>query len=130
MTKTMSELRKLKALQRIQDAFNALNGLNTIQTLPLALSLGSEIWIYREKKRLIGPFKVLGIANADITFNTGNDPFTFQNTYVKLYYCYTENIDIGYPETTNDLAKNPADKAANKEIPTPLDYLEPETLCQ
>ena len=46
----MSELRKLKAQRGVQDAFNAWNGPDTIQTLPLALSLGSEIRIYREKK--------------------------------------------------------------------------------
>ena len=42
----MNELRKLKTQQGVQDAFNACNGLDTIQTLPLALNLGSKIWIY------------------------------------------------------------------------------------
>ena len=126
MTKAMSKLRKLKAQRRVQDALSARNGPDTIQTLPLALSLGSEVRIYREKKGWTGPFKVLGIADADITVDTGNGLVTFQNTHVKPYHCHTKDTDISYPETTNDLAENPADKAANKEIPTPLDYLEPE----
>ena len=45
---------------------------------------------------------------------------------MKPYYRHTEDTDISYPKTTNDLVENPADKAANEEIPTPLDYLEPE----
>ena len=51
---------------------------------------------------------------------------------MKLYYCHIEEIDISYPETTNDLEEKsvdkpvdkPVDKAANKEILTPFDYLE------
>ena len=45
---------------------------------------------------------------------------------MKPYYRHTKDTDINYPGITNDLAKNPADKPANKEIPTTLDYLEPE----
>ena len=96
MTKAMSELQKLKAQRRVQDALNARNGPDTIQTLPLALSLNSKVWIYQEKKGWTGPFKVLGIANADITVDTGNGPVTFQNTHVKPYYCHTEETDISY----------------------------------
>ncbi len=50
MAKTMSKLHKLKVWRGVQDAFNARNGPDTIQTLPLALNLGSEVWIFREKK--------------------------------------------------------------------------------
>ena len=46
MTKTMSELQKLKAQREVQDAFNAQNGPDTIQIIPLALSLGNEVRIY------------------------------------------------------------------------------------
>ena len=130
MTKAMSKLRKLKAQQRVQDALNARNGSDTIQTLPLALSLGSKVWIYREKKGWTGPFKVLGIADSDITVDTGNGPITFRNTHVKPYHRHTKDTDISYSETTKDLAENPADKAANEEIPTPLDYLESERSCR
>ena len=77
MAKAMSELCKLKARRGVQDALNARNGPDTIQTLPLALNLGSEVRIFREKKRWIGPFKVLGIADAEITVDTGNGPVTF-----------------------------------------------------
>ena len=126
MTKAMSKLRKLKAQRKVEDALNTRNGPDTIQTLPLALSLGSKVQIYREKKGWTGPFKVLGIADADITIDTGNGPVTFRNTHVKPYHRHTEDTDISYPETINDLVENPADKAANEKIPTPLDYLEPE----
>ena len=94
------------------------------------MSLGSEVRIYREKKGWTGPFKVLGIADADITVDTGNGPVTFRNMYVKPYHRHTEDIDISYPEITNDLVENPADKAANEEIPMLLDYLEPEKPCR
>ncbi len=77
MAKAMSELRKLKAQRGVQDALNARNGPDTIQTLPLALNLGSEVRIFREKKGWTGPFKVLGIANVEITVDTGNGPVTF-----------------------------------------------------
>ena len=77
MTKAISELRKLKAQQGVQDALNARNSPDTIQTLPLALSLGSEVRIYREKKGWTGPFKVLGIADSDIIVDTRNGPVTF-----------------------------------------------------
>ncbi len=77
MAKTMSKLRKLKARQRIQNALNAYNGLDTIQTLLLALNLKSEVRIFQEKKRWTGPFKVLGIAAAEITVDMENGPVTF-----------------------------------------------------
>ena len=58
-----------------------------------------------------------------------NDLVIFRNTYVKPYYCHTEDINISYPEITNDLAKNPINKPANEEIPILLDYLEPKKPC-
>ena len=49
---------------------------------------------------------------------------------MKPYYFHTKNTNISYPETINNLAKNPRDKLANKEILTLLDYLELEKACQ
>lgn len=121
----MSELRKLKTQQEVQDALNARNGLDTIQTLLLALNLSNKVWIYRKKKGWTRPFKILGIADANITIDTGNGPVTFQNTHMKPYHCHTEDIDISYLETTNDLTENPVNKPAYKKISIPLDYLEP-----
>ncbi len=40
---------------------------------------------------------------------------TFQNTHIKLYNRFTEDMVINTPE-----------KTADKEIPTPLDHLETE----
>lgn len=46
--------------------------------------------------------------------------------YIKPYYCYIiEETDISHLETTNNLAKKPKDKLANKEILMPLDYPKP-----
>lgn len=45
---------------------------------------------------------------------------------MKPYHCHIENTDISYPETTNNLVENPADKLANKEIPMPLNSLKPK----
>ena len=45
---------------------------------------------------------------------------------MKPYYCHTEDINISYLETTNDLTENSANKPTNKAIPTLLDYLEPK----
>ena len=90
------------------------------------MSLDSKVQIYWEKKRWTGPFKVSGIANADITIDTKKDPVTFWNTYVKPYYCHIKDTDSSYLETTNDLAKNPVDKPANEKILTPLHYLKLE----
>lgn len=87
------------------------------------MSLSSKIWIYWEKKGWTGPFKILGIANANIIVNTGNVPVTFWNTYVKLYYCYTKVIVISYLEITKDLMENLAYKPGNKEIYMSLYYL-------
>ena len=84
------------------------------------MSFGSKVRIYQEKKGWTGLFKVLGIANANITVDTGNGPVTFQNTHVKPYYRHTEDTDISYLETINDLAENPIDKLANEEISMPL----------
>lgn len=49
---------------------------------------------------------------------------------MKPYHCHTEDIDISYLETTNDLTENPANKPAYKKISILLDYLEPQKLCQ
>ena len=73
----MTELCKLKAQQEVQNALNTQNGLDTIQTLPLVLSLGSKVQIYSEKKGQTRPFKVLGIADVDITIDMGNKSVTF-----------------------------------------------------
>ena len=48
---------------------------------------------------------------------------------MKLYYCHTENTDISYLETTNDLAENSVDKPTNKEITTLFDYLKLKKPC-
>ena len=124
LAKAMTELCKLKAQRGVQDTLNTRNGPDTIQTLTLALSLGSEVRIYQEKKGWTGPFKVLGIADADITVDTGNEPVTFRNTYVKPYNCQTEETNISHLETANGLVEILVDKLANEEIPMPLDYLE------
>ena len=92
--------------------------------MPLALSLRSKVWIYREKKGRTELFKVLGIVDTDITVDTGNKPVTFRNTHVRLYNCQTEETDISHAETANGLAEIPIDKPANEEIPMPLNYLE------
>lgn len=76
MAKIMNKFCKLKTQQGVQDAFNTRNNPETIQTLLLALNLGSEVWIYREKKRQTGSFKVLGIVNTDITIDRGNSLVT------------------------------------------------------
>lgn len=73
--------------------------------------------------------KVLGIANADITVDTRNEPVTFHNTYVKPYNCQMEETDICYLEMTNGLAEICIDKSSNEEISMPLDYPEPRRLC-
>ena len=83
LAKAISGFRKLKAQCGVQDAFNTWNGPDTTQSLPLALNLGNKVQIYQEKKRWTGPFKVLGIAENDITANTENSPVTFWNTHVK-----------------------------------------------
>lgn len=49
---------------------------------------------------------------------------------MKSYYFHIKNTNIRYPETIKNLAKNSGDKSANKEILTPLDYLELEKACQ
>ena len=120
----MTELCKLKAQRGVQDALNTQNRPNTIQTLTLTLSLGSEVRIFREKKGQTGPSKVLGIADADITIDTGNRPVTFRNTHVRLYNRQIEETDISHPETANSLAEISVNKLANKEILTLLDYPE------
>lgn len=45
---------------------------------------------------------------------------------MKPYYCYTKDTGISYPKTINDLVENLANNLTNKEIPMPLDCLEPE----
>lgn len=81
-------------------------------------------------KEWTGPFKVLGIAETDTTIDIGNGPVTFRNTHIKSYHCHTEEIDINYPQTTNDIAQKPKDEFANEEIPTPLDHQKPQRPCQ
>lgn len=49
---------------------------------------------------------------------------------MKPYHCHIKDINISYLKIINDLAKNPADKLAYKEIPMPLNYLELERFCQ
>lgn len=129
MTKTMSKLHKLKAQQRVQNTLNARNGSETIQTLSLVLSLGSKFWIYQKKKTWIRSFKVLSIADIDITIDIGNGLASFWNTHMKPYHCHIEDTDINFSETTNDLEENPIDKPTNAKIPMSLDYLEPEKSC-
>ena len=129
LAKAMTELRKLKAQQGIQNALKTRNGLDTIQTLPLALSLGSKVQIFQEKKGWTRPFKILGIADIDITVDTGNGPVTFRNTYVRPYNRQIKETDISHLETANGLAKIPVDKPASKEIAMPLDYPQPQKSC-
>ncbi len=81
----MSELRKLKTWREVHDALNAYNGPDIIQTLLLALNLGNKVQIFQEKKRWIGLFKFLGIADTDIIMDVGNSLVAFWNTYVKPY---------------------------------------------
>ena len=122
----MSKLCKLKTQRGVQDALNTWNGLNITQTLLLALNLGSEVQIYQKKKGWTGLFKVLGIAETDITVDTGNGLVTFWNTSVKPYHCHIEESDISYPEIINNLAKKSVHKLTNEEIPIPLDRLKPQ----
>ena len=98
--------------------------------MPLALSLGSKVRICREKKGWTGLFKILGIANADITVDTENGPVTFRNTHIRLYNRQTKETDISYLEIANGLAEIPVDKSVNKKIPMPLDYPESQRPCQ
>ena len=130
LAKAIIKLCKVKTQREVQDAFNIRNGPDTIQTLPLALSLGSKVWIYREKKRWTGPFKVLDIADTDITIDTENEPVNFRNMYVRPYNCQIEKTDISHPKTANNLAKISVDKSANEKIPMPLDYPEPQKPCR
>lgn len=97
--------------------------MDTTQTPLLALNLGSKVWIYREKKRWTGLFKVLGIAKAGIIVDIRNSSITFWNMHVKPYYYHIEETDISYPEIINNLVEKPEDKSANKGISIPLDYL-------
>ena len=66
--------------------------------------------------------KILGIINVNIIIDIENSLVTFWNTYMKLYYFYIEDTDISFPETTKVLAKNLANKPANKEILMSFDY--------
>ena len=54
-----------------------------------------------------------------------NGLVTFENTCIKPYHYYTKETNISYLETTNDLTEKLVNKLANKEIPTPLNYLKP-----
>ena len=90
------------------------------------MSLGSEVWIYSEKKGWRGPFKVLGIADADIIVDMENGLVNFRNMQVRPYNHQTKENDISYLETANSLMAIPVNKPANKEIPTLLDYPEPQ----
>lgn len=93
------------------------------------MSLSSKVWIYQEKKGWIGLFKVLGIADVDITIDMRNNLVTFQNMYMKPYYCHIKDTNISYLETINNLAENLIDKSVNEEIPMPVDCLKPEKPC-
>lgn len=73
----------------------------------------------------MGPFKVLGIADADITIDTENELVIFQCIYVRPYNHYIKKNNISHLRMANGLAKIPIDKPANKEIYTSLDYSEP-----
>lgn len=77
MTKIMSELHKLKTQWGVKNTLNAQNGLDTIQTLLLVLSLGNKVQIYQEEKGWTRLFKVLSIADANITIDIKNVPVTF-----------------------------------------------------
>lgn len=98
--------------------------------MPLALSLCSKIQVYEVKKEWIGLFKVLCIADTDITDNIGTSTITFWNTYVKSYYSYIDKNNISYQETTTDLVENVTDTPANKEISRILNYPESQKSCQ
>ena len=90
------------------------------------MSLGNKVWIYQEKKRWTELFKVLGIADANITVNTGNGPIIFRNTHVRPNNCPTKETNISDPEMANGLVEIPVDKSDNKEIPMLLDYPKPQ----
>ena len=72
----------------------------------------------------------MGIIKANITIDMWNGIVTYQNIYVKLYYCYTKEIVISYLKITNNQTEKPKDKPANKQILTPFDYLESQRICQ
>lgn len=88
----------------------------TIQILSLILRLGSEIWIYHEKKKKTEPFNFLDIAIINITIDIENEQVPLENMHVRPYNCHIKKTDISYIKTANGLAKISIDKPTNKKI--------------
>lgn len=82
--KATRALRKLTAERQVADALNTRNGPATADML--ALSLQSEVLVWRESDGWNGPYKVASIDGHNVTVDMVNDPTTFRSTVVKPYY--------------------------------------------
>jgi hypothetical protein len=88
----MEKIKKFTAKKKVANAVNICNGPNTKFVMPRFFVLGEKVFVWREKDGWKGPFKVINVADNEITVKTVNGPATFKNTGVKRYSRIPEPI--------------------------------------
>lgn len=135
--RAMIELRKLVAQRKVRDAVNTRNGPNTADMLPANCAIGDEVLVYREPGKWTGPYKVLGVGDADVTVDMVNGPTTFRTTIVKPYLRHPEvPMPIENGEKVTEIGEKSIENAERSgetlerdeesEAPLPFQYPEPE----
>jgi hypothetical protein len=79
----MKELRKLSAKRQVNRAMAERNGPSTEDVM--ALSIGSEVLVWRQKNRWQGSYKILSVQTNDVSVDMVNGP-RIRSTAVKLYH--------------------------------------------
>lgn len=137
----MNELRKIVAKRRVNDTLATRNGPTAAGTLPMALPIGSEVRVFREKKGWSGPFRVLAVSDSDVTVELDNGPATFRSTTVMPYYRHPDGIVVpaenasqeklqdtmrSIPEDNPTTAENDLPRPVEEEeAPVPFEYPQP-----
>lgn len=126
--------------RKVNDALNARNGPDVAKVSPLALELGSEVRVYREKGGWIGPYRVLAVTPGKVTVDMVNGSAEFATTHTQPYNrspdampvpegnLATDNITVEYPEPVQPRRRGRPRKHAAQLIIDDADNPDPHSI--
>jgi hypothetical protein len=81
----MEKIKKFTAKKKVANTVNICNSPNTKFVMLKSFELGEKVFVWKEKNGWKGPFKVITVANNEITVKAVNGPAIFKSTGVKRY---------------------------------------------
>ncbi len=112
--KAMTEVRKFRAERQVADALNTRNGL--IVTPIHDLPLNSDVLVWREGKKWIGPFKLLGMDGEICKVELSSGSTDFRSTVVKPFLIESPIDDV---QPTNEEVQSTDSSDDDNQDPAP-----------